>query len=162
MVPYFYINLGVLMIKKLRQKVWDKINKAAMNNIPHIAVVTVRESANTYHPPLHNRKCHQNSAWHLEHNKEVIAVARGYCISSSNGGPIVHFMCMDIWGNWFDPTLSNACFTDDKFYITNIYRTTLELNKDNCNTELKLMKEQAYFDLPWYMRIFCTNNENTF
>lgn len=128
------------------------ITKYIKDTLSRNAVIEISDMLDK-HPPLHNYKCHQNSAWHLRWNQDVVAVAKGF-YENLDGRLIAHFICLDKWGNWFDPTLPTAYIVDRKFYIVEIYKTTEEFHTYNCDHKLSGMKETMYKCLPWYLKLF--------
>lgn len=127
---------------------WKNISKHIVAITPRKCIVTVKDRVNDVHPPLHNHKCHQNSAWHLAHNPEVVAVGRGFIVEKDGYDSIVcHFICLDQWGNWFDPTLGVQIIKDGKFYLLETYTSVEQFNSNNCDKELMDTKRSIYNSL---------------
>lgn len=101
-----------------------------------------------YHPPLVNRRCHENTRWHLLHTPEVVEVAKGFYLLQVYEAN-AHFICKDVYGNWFDPTLPLSFLDKQKFYITEIFDENFD-----ANAELKKEKERLNKLAPFFLRKF--------
>lgn len=108
------------------------------------------------HPPLNNYRCHINSAWYLKNNKDVIAVGEGFYLME--GEPVAHYIILDKYGNWFDPTIPSSYLDGKKFFITRLITATKEHNLSNASSNLMKNKRTLIKCLPWYLRWFMSTN----
>lgn len=125
-----------------------------VENIPVLAVVNV--TANPDAPALVNYRCHHNTAWHLEHNDNVIAVAEGYYVAY--GHIIAHFVCLQVDGSYMDPTLPPTHLGDKEFHIVKIHTSCSSHGVDNADDNLWRMKIQLRDSLPWPLRLISPNH----
>lgn len=124
----------------LRKYAAKRVNKVSV-----LATVTVKN--NTDAPALCNYKCHHNTAWYLNNDKNTVAVAEGYYHTS--GVVIAHFVCLHIEGYYFDPTIPAQYLDDEQFHIVRLHTECISHNADNADTNLLRMKKELRDCLPF-------------
>ena len=109
---------------------------------------TVRLSHCTYHPPLMNNRCHFNALWHLQNTKEVVKVHAGYIVTGTVKPEVIaHFICEDVYGNYFDPTLPSYMANNTEFHVVSTYEAFYVPNN-----ALEVLKESIKKTLPCFLR----------
>ncbi|QFR59837.1 hypothetical protein VOWphi5012_053 [Vibrio phage phi50-12] len=124
------------------------VENLLIKNAKSKVIKTVTLSHCTYHPPLMNARCHYNALWHLQHTKEVVKVHAGYIVSGAIKPEVVaHFICEDIYGNYFDPTLAVCVTNNAEFHVTKTINAFYVPNN-----ELEKLKKSIKSTIPFFLR----------